>query len=193
MLRILLFEESRDRAELVREGLARAGHDVVATIGSALDLMPAVERARPDVIVIDTDSPTRDAIEHLCVVTQSSPRPIVMFSGDGGGEAIREALRAGVSAYIVDGIEPARVRAIVEVAVARFEEFQRMRDDLAEAQARLRERKLVERAKGLLMAQRGCGEDEAYHALRKLAMQKKRRLGEVAEQLIEAAALLGKA
>ena len=192
-MRILLFEESRDRAELVREGLARAGHDVVVTIGSAMDLLPAIERARPDVIVIDTESPSRDAIEHLCVVTQSSPRPIVMFASDDRGDAIREALRAGVSAYIVDGIEPARVRAIIEVAVARFEEFQRMRGDLADAQAKLRERKLVERAKGLLMTQRGLAEDEAYHALRKLAMQKKQRLGEIAQQLIDAAELLRKA
>lgn len=193
MLRVLLFEESHDRAELVREGLARAGHDVVVTIGSALELLPAIERARPDVIVIDTESPSRDAIEHLCVVSQSSPRPIVMFASDDRSDAIREALRAGVSAYVVDGLDPARIRSIIEVAVARFEEFQGMREDLAEARLKLRERKLVERAKGLLMTQRGLGEDEAYHALRKLAMQKKLRLGEIAEQLIDAAELLGKA
>ena len=193
MLRILLFEESLDRAVLVREGLARAGHDVVATIDSAFELLPAIERARPDVIVIDTESPTRDAIEHLCVVSQSSPRPIVMFASDDRAHSIREAVRAGVSAYIVDGLDPVRVRSIIDVAVARFEEFQRMREDLAEANQKLEERKLVERAKGLLMTQRGFAENEAYHALRKLAMSKKRRLGEVAQQLIDAAELLGKA
>lgn len=192
-MRILLFEESHDRAELVREGLARAGHDVVMTIGSAIDLLPAIERTRPDVIVIDTESASRDAIEHLCVVTQSSPRPIVMFASDDRSNAIREALRAGVSAYIVDGIEPARVRAIIEVAIARFEAFQRMREDLAEAQLKLRERKLVERAKGLLMTKRGLSEEAAYQALRRAAMQKKQRLGEIAQQLIDAAELLGKA
>lgn len=193
MLRILLFEESADRAEAVREGLARAGHDVVATIDSAFDLLPAIERARPDVIVIDTDSPTRDAIEHLCVVSQASPRPIVMFASDGRSDSIREAVRAGVSAYVVDGLDPARVRSIIEVAVARFEEFQRIRADLAEANLKLEQRKLVERAKGLLMKQRGLAEDEAYHALRRLAMSKKLRLGEIAQQLIDAAELLGKA
>ncbi len=193
MLRILLFEESPDRAELVREGLARAGHEVVVTIDSAFDLLPAIERAQPDVIVIDTESPSRDAIEHLCVVSQSSPRPIVMFASDDRSAAIREALRAGVSAYVVDGLEPSRVHSIIAVAVARFEEFQRMREDLADAQQKLRERKLVERAKGLLMKERGLAEDAAYHALRKLAMQKKLRLGELAQQLLDAAEMLGKA
>lgn len=191
MPRILLFEESVDRAAVVREGLARAGHDVVATIDSALELLPAIERVRPDVIVIHTESPTRDAIEHLCVVSQSSPRPIVMFARDERADSIREAMRAGVSAYVVDGLEPARVRSIVEVAVARFEEFQRMRERLAKAKLKLEERKLVERAKGLLMKQRALAEDEAYHALRKLAMSKKLRLGEVARQVIDTAELLG--
>jgi response regulator NasT len=193
MLRVLLFEESPDRAELVREGLARAGHDVVATIASAMELQSAIERVRPEVIVIDTESPTRDTIEHLCVVSQSSPRPIVMFSADDRSEAIREAVRAGVSAYVVDGLDPARVRSIIEVAVARFEEFQRVREDLAQAQLKLRERKLVERAKGLLMKERGLDEDQAFHALRRLAMRRKLRLGELARQLVDAAELLGKA
>jgi len=192
-MRVLLVEELPDRAEEVREGLVRAGHEVVGAIDSPLELLRAIERTRPDVIVIDTDSPTRDAIEHLCVVSQHSPRPIVMFSSDDRSDAIREAVRAGVSAYVVDGLDPARVRPIIEVAVARFEAFQKMRGELADANEKLEERKFVERAKGLLMQSRSLTEDEAYHALRKLAMAKKQRIGEVAQQLIEAADLLGKA
>ncbi len=192
-MRVLLVEELPDRAEEVREGLVRAGHEVVGAIDSPLELLKAIERTRPDVIVIDTDSPTRDAIEHLCVVSQHSPRPIVMFSSDDRSDSIREAVRAGVSAYVVDGLDPARVRSIIEVAVARFESFQKMREDLAEANEKLEERKFVERAKGILMRSRSLSEDEAYHALRKLAMSKKQRVGEVAQQLIEAADLLGKA
>jgi response regulator NasT len=114
-----------------------------------------------------------------------------MFSSDGAPETIREAVRAGVSAYVVDGMEPDRIRAIIDVAVAQFEDFQRLREELAEANLRLAERKLVERAKGLLMKSRSLDEEAAYALLRKFAMDRKLRLGEVAQQLIDAADLLG--
>lgn len=191
-MRVLVVDESEERATLIREALAGAGHEVSAVLSSPFDLLRAAETLRPDVIVVDTDSPTRDVLEHLVVVTQSTPRPIVMFASDAGGQAIRDAVRAGVSAYVVDGMDPARVNSIVEVACARFDEFQRLRTELAEANLKLTERKLVERAKGLLMRTRGLSEDAAYHALRKLAMAKKQRLGEVAQHVIDAADLLGK-
>jgi len=191
MLRVLVVEESRERAQAVREGLVRAGHKVVGAIASPLELLGAIERTRPDVIVIDTESPTRDTIEHLCVVSQSSPRPIVMFSGDERSEAIREAVRAGVSAYVVDGLDPARVRPIIEVAVARFEEFQRMRSELGAAQQKLLERKLIERAKGILMKSRGLDEAAAYNALRRMAMDRNKRISEVARTVVEIENLLG--
>lgn len=187
-----LAEDLEERAETLRDGLARAGHEVVASLSSPLELLRAVERLRPDVIVIDTESPTRDVLEHLVIVSQSSPRPIVMFASDSGGEAIREAVRAGVSAYVVDGLDAGRVNSIVEVACARFDELQRLKVELADANLKLSERKLVERAKGLLMQSRGLSEDQAYHALRKLAMSKKQRLGDVAQQVIDTAELLGK-
>jgi response regulator NasT len=192
-MRVLVVDESDERAALLREALTAAGHEVAASIASPLALLHAVEAQRPDVIVIDTDSPTRDVLEHVVIVSQASPRPIVMFSSDAGGEAIRDAVRAGVSAYVVDGLDASRVSSIVEVACARFEEFQRLRVELAEANLKLSERKLVERAKGLLMRSRGLSEDEAYHALRKLAMAKQQRLGETAQQFIDAADLLGSA
>ena len=188
-----LAEDLEERAETLREGLVRAGHEVVASLSSPLELLRAVEQLKPDVIVIDTESPTRDVLEHLVIVSQSSPRPIVMFASDSGGEAIREAVRAGVSAYVVDGLDAGRVNSIVEVACARFDDLQRLKVELAEANLKLSERKVVERAKGLLMQSRGISEDEAYHALRKLAMSRKLRLGDVAQQLIDTATLLGKA
>lgn len=191
-MRVLVVDESEERAAILREGLAMAGHEVAASLSSPLELLRAVEALRPDVIVIDTESPTRDVLEHLVIVSQSSPRPIVMFATDSGGETIREAVRAGVSAYIVDGLDAGRVNSIVQVACARFEQFQRLKAELAEANLKLSERKLVERAKGLLMHSRGISEDDAYHALRKLAMSKKLRLGDVAQQLIDSAELLGK-
>lgn len=191
-MRVLVVDDSDERAALLREALTAAGHEVAASIASPLELLRAVETQQPDVIVIDTESPTRDVLEHVVIVSQSSPRPIVMFSSDAGGDSIRDAVRAGVSAYVVDGMDASRVSSIVEVACARFEEFQRLRIELAEANLKLSERKLVERAKGLLMQSRGLSEDDAYHALRKLAMAKKQRLGETAQQLIDAASLLGK-
>jgi response regulator NasT len=192
-MRVLIVDESDERAAVLREGLAKAGHDVAATLSSPLALLARVEELKPDAIVIDTESPSRDVLEHLVVVSESSPRPIVMFASDGRGEAIRSAVRAGVSAYVVDGLDAARVKAIVEVACARFAEFQRLKTELAEANLKLEERKLVERAKGLLMRSRGLSEAEAYQALRRLAMGRKQRLGELARALIEAAELLGKA
>ena len=192
-MRILVVDESEERAAILREGLVVAGHEVIASLASPLELLRAVEELQPDVIVIDTESPTRDVLEHVVIVSQSSPRPIVMFASDRGGEKIREAVRAGVSAYVVDGLDGTRVNTIVEVACARFEEFQRLKTELAEANLKLTERGLVERAKGLLMDARAMSEDDAYHALRKLAMSKKLRLGEVAQQVLDAAKLLGKA
>jgi response regulator NasT len=195
-MRILVVDESDERAALLGEALTAAGHEVIATLSSPLELLRAVDALRPDVIVIDTESPTRDVLEHVVIVSQSSPRPIVMFASDAGGTAIRDAVRAGVSAYIVDGLDASRVNSIVEVACARFEEyqreFQRLKIELAEANLKLSERKLVERAKGLLMQSRGLSEDEAFHSLRKLAMSKKLRLGDVAKQVIDTAELLGK-
>jgi len=191
-MRVLVVDESDERAALLSDALTAAGHEVVATLSSPLELLRAVETKLPDVIVIDTESPTRDVLEHVVIVSQSSPRPIVMFASDSGGMAIRDAVRAGVSAYVVDGMDSNRVNSIVEVACARFEEFQRLKIELAEANLKLSERKLVERAKGLLMQSRGLSEDDAYHALRKLAMAKKQRLGDVAQQVIDTAELLGK-
>src|SRR5688572_6758998 len=192
-MRVLVVDESDERAALLRDALTSAGHEVAASLSSPLELLRAVETLRPDVIVIDTESPTRDVLEHVVMVSRSSPRPIVMFSSDAGGDAIRDAVRAGVSAYVVDGLDSGRVNSIVEVACARFDEFQRLKYELADANLKLSERKLVERAKGILMKSRGLSEDDAFHALRKLAMSKKVRLGEVAQQVIESAELLGKA
>lgn len=190
-MRVLVVDESPERAEILREGLRRAGYEVTASLSSPLSLLKTIEELQPDVIVIDTESPSRDVLEHLVVVTRHTPRPVVMFATDGAPETIREAMRAGVSAYVVDGLDAARVKAIVDVAVARFENFQNLRGQLAEANLKLSERKLVERAKGLLMKARGLDEESAYGLLRRFAMDRKLRMSEVAQQLIDAADLLG--
>jgi response regulator NasT len=190
-MRVLVVDESPERAELLREGLRLAGHEVTATLSSPLALLKTIDELAPDVIVIDTESPSRDVLEHLVFVSQHTPRPVVMFASDGAPETIRAATRAGVSAYVVDGLDASRIKAIVDAAVARFEDFQALRTQLAEANLKLSERRLVERAKGLLMKSRGLDEEAAYGALRKMAMDRKLKLADVAQRVVDAADLLG--
>ncbi|MEW5783275.1 MAG: ANTAR domain-containing response regulator [Pseudomonadota bacterium] len=190
MANILVIDESRQRAMEVCTGLIKAGHQVAAVLPSALDLISRIEEIKPDIILIETESPSRDTLEHLAVMSQSMPRPVVMFSQDGNSETIRSAIKAGVAAYVVDGFEIDRLKPVVEVAIARFEELQTLRRELAETSRKLSERKIIEKAKGILMKTRGMDEDAAYAALRKLAMEKSQPLGKVAASLVEMAELL---
>jgi response regulator NasT len=190
-MRVLLIDESADRAEVLRATLESAGYEVTASLSSSLALLKTIDQLQPDVIFIDTDSPSRDVLEHLVMISRHTPRPVVMLAADRDPETIRAATRAGVSAYVVDGVDEGRLRVVVGAAVARFEEFQALRCQLAEANLKLTERKLVERAKGLLMKSRGIDEEAAYAALRKAAMDRNLKLGEVAQRIVDAADLLG--
>ncbi len=190
-MRVLVVDESAERAEVLGDGLRLAGHEVTATLTSPIALLKTIDEIKPDVIVIDTESPSRDVLEHLVVMSQHTPRPVVMFATDPAPETIRKAVRAGVSAYVVDGLDPARVKTIVDVAVARFEDFQALRTQLAQANLKLSERKLIERAKGMLMKARGLDEEAAYELLRKFAMDRKLKIADVAQQLLDSAELLG--
>lgn len=190
-LRVLLVDETFDRAALLKHALQEAGCKIAAHVSSSTDLPGLVAELKPDLIILDTESPDRDTLENLCVIRRDQPRPIVMFTHDDDSEKIRAAIRAGVSAYVVDGLKSERLRPIMEVAIARFNEFQAMRVDLEKAESQLSERKDVERAKGILMKQRGWTEEEAYQALRKAAMDKGSRLADVARQLVEITELLG--
>jgi response regulator NasT len=189
-LSVLLVDDDPERAAIVEPALREAGYDVVTVVDTATEMLAQVRARRPDVIIIDRDSPDRDTLEHVCMITRDDPRPIVMFTQDKDQTLMREALKAGVSAYVVDGLSVERVRPIVEVALARFEQWQSLRRELDQAQANLAERKLIERAKGIVMKQRGCSEDEAYRALRKMAMDRGKRLVSVAETLVAAEDLL---
>lgn len=189
-MRVLVVDESAERAEVLRAALLLAGYEVTASLTSPLTLLKTIERLEPEVIVIDTDSPSRDVLEHLVMVSRHTPRPVVMFASDATPETIRAATRAGVSAYVVDGLDEKRIRAIVDVAVARFDELQDLRGRLAQANSKLAERKLIERAKGLLMKSRRLDEEAAYAALRKAAMDRNLKLSEVAQRIVDAADLL---
>jgi response regulator NasT len=190
-MRVLVVDKSAERAELLRAALLLAGHEVTASLSSPRALLHTIEQLQPDVIVINTDSPSRDVLEHLVMVSQHTPRPVVMFTSDGSEQAIRAATRAGVSAYVVDGLDQHRIKTIVDVAVARFEEMQDLRDQLTEANTQLAERKVIERAKGLLMKSRNLDEQAAFATLRKAAMDRKLKLSEVAQRIVDAADLLG--
>jgi response regulator NasT len=189
-LRVLVVDDDTERSDLLRTALQDAGYEVVAEVDSAVDIVAQVRAVKPDVIVIDRDSPDRDTLEHVCMITRDEPRPIVMFTQDHNQALMREALQAGVSAYVVDGLAAERVQGIVNVAVARFEQWQGLREELNQAQASLAERKVIDRAKGILMKQRRCSEDEAYRLLRKTAMDRNERLVQVAHNIIAMASLL---
>lgn len=165
--------------------------EVVALASATDDLLAAVNRYQPDVVIIDMDAPNRDTLENLRTVQAHTPRPMVMFSQDDDSENIRRAVQAGVSAYVVDGLQAKRVRPILDAAIARFEQLRALETELDKTRNQLAERKVIDRAKGLVMAQRGISEDEAYQLLRKAAMQRNQRLAEVAEGIVAAAEILG--
>ncbi len=192
MLKVLLVDDTPDRASALKAALSEMeGVEVACTLESPLELLDGVSKHTPDIVLIDTRSPSRDVLEQLAAVSSSAPRPVVLFTEDGQGDAIRSALKAGVSAYIVDGLAPDRLHPIMRIAMERFETDQALRAELEDAKARLADRKLVDRAKGILMKHRALGEDEAYAALRSLAMERGIRIGEAAKQVIDVAALLG--
>ena len=192
MLKVLLVDDTSDRASALKAVLsAMEGVELACTLDSPLELPDQVAHHQPDIVLIETESPSRDVLEQLAAVSTSAPRPVVMFTDDAQGDAIRSALRAGVSAYIVDGISPERLDPIMRVAMERFEADQALRAELRDAKDRLADRKLVERAKGILMKHRGLDEEAAYAALRNLAMERGLRIGEVARQVIDVAGLLG--
>lgn len=189
-LSVLLVDDDPARAAIVEPALRAAGYEVVTVVDTATEMLTQVRVMRPDVIIIDSDSPDRDTLEHVCMLTRDDPRPIVMFTQDADRTLMHEALKAGVHAYVVDGLSAERVQPVVNVALARFEQWQALRQELGQAQASLAERKVIERAKGILMKQRRCDEEEAYRLLRKTAMDKNQRLAQVAENIIEMARLL---
>ncbi|HYA36690.1 MAG TPA: ANTAR domain-containing protein [Candidatus Methylomirabilis sp.] len=189
-VRVMVVDESPARAESLRQALLELGYRVIACIGPDEHIPTRVRETQPDVIIIDVDSPDRDTLEHLCVIDRDQPRPVVLFTHDDDRDKIRAAMRAGVSAYVVRGLSSERVQPVIEVAMARFQEFQALRRRLDQANASLAERKRIERAKGILMKSRGCAEDEAYRLLRKMAMDRGKRVADIADTLIAAEDLL---
>jgi len=180
-----------ERSRQLRIGLLAGGFNLVATLPADTFLRERLAQLQPDMIIVDAESDARDALEHVVMATRDERRPIVLFTNDDDTRHVREAVAAGVCAYIVAGLAPARIRPILEVAMARFQHEQGLRRELADAKTALQERKVIDRAKGLLMQRQGLTEQAAYEKLRKAAMDKGLRLGEVAQRMLDAADLLG--
>ena len=184
-----LLQVQRSRA--LRIGLLQNNFNLVASLPADMYLGERLAQLQPDLIIVDAESEARDALEHVVMATRDARRPIVMFTNDEDTSHVKDAVAAGVCAYIVAGLAPQRIRPILDVAMARFAHEQALRAELADARTELQERKTIDRAKGLLMQRQGLTEQAAYEKLRKTAMDKGLRLGEVARRMLEMVDLLG--
>lgn len=189
-LKIVVIDENRIRASVIEAGLIDAGHSDVALVHDIAGIAAKVEALQPDVIVIDLGNPNRDMLENMFQLSRAVKRPIAMFVDHSDTVSIEAAVEAGVSAYVVDGLRKERIKPILDMAISRFRAFSRMERELEDARSELESRKLVERAKGILMRSRGMSEPDAYALLRKTAMNQNRKVSEIAQSLILAAGLL---
>lgn len=188
--RIVIIDDSPVRLAILEDGLHEAGHDAIVRLSGTDRILERVVQAEPDVIIIGLDDPGRDVLEQMFQVSRAVPRPVAMFVDHSDSEAIEAAMDAGVSAYVVDGLRKERVKPILETCVSRYRAFSRLRDELERTRERLEDRKVIDRAKGLLMQHRGLSEADAYALLRKTAMNEKLKLSDVARALVAAADLL---
>lgn len=183
-LGIMLVDDQPERAEMVCRQLRAAGYNLLVHLNSAEGLLQQVDTHRPDIVLIDIESPDRDILESLSIINRRNPTPVAMFSARGGTDFITRAVEAGVSAYMAEGLSAERVAPAIEIAMAQFRSYQQLRLSLERTQKQLNERKTIERAKGLLMAKKNLDEQAAHKTLRNLAMNSNSTMLAVAEQII---------
>lgn len=184
-------QQQLERSRSLHMGLLQAQYDVVATLPADVFLSERIAQLRPDLIIVDAESEARDALEHVVVATRDERRPIVLFTNDQDTTHVPDAVAAGVCAYIVEGLAPQRIRPILQVAMARFRHEESLRAELKDARDELKDRKTIDRAKGILMQRQALSEKDAYDRLRKLAMDKGIKMVQIAQRMIDAAELLG--
>jgi two-component system, response regulator / RNA-binding antiterminator len=187
---ILIIDENHVRAAIIQDGLREAGHANVRWLNETGNLLKRIADIDPDVIIIDLESPNRDVLEQMFQVSRLVRRPIAMFVDQSDSASIRDAMMAGVSAYVVDGLRKDRVKHILDMCVQRFDVFSRLQEELHEAKTALADRKVIDRAKGVLMAAKSLSEQEAYVLMRKAAMDQKKRLVEIARAVVMAQDML---
>ncbi|WP_058273942.1 ANTAR domain-containing response regulator [Ruegeria atlantica] len=189
-LTVVVVEQNQERAFAIVDALKESGDVDVSVIGNFSGLARRIAMHSPDIVLIDIDNPSRDMLEELTVASGPMERPVAMFVSGAAGGLAKAAVEAGVSAYVVDGLQAERIKPVIDTAIARFQVLRQMRTELAETRRALEERKVIDRAKGLLMKAKGVSEDEAYALLRKTAMNQNRRVADVAEALVTASGLL---
>jgi len=183
-LSILLIDDNDERAHAFKSALQKSRYDVVHLSSPTSGLLREVDALQPDIIVIDIESPSRDVLDSLHTISNFAPKPVVMFSDEEDTEIINQSVRSGVTAYIVGDTDPKRVRSILDAAVARFDEFQKLRKELDDTKQALEARKIIDQAKRMFMEQRGLDEQQAYAAMRKMAMDAGQKLEDMARTLI---------
>ncbi|WP_027133483.1 ANTAR domain-containing response regulator [Geminicoccus roseus] len=191
-LAVLIIDEDHIRASIIEAGLREAGHDKVTLVHDMVGIARRIAEINPDVIIIDLGNPDRDMLENMFQLSRAVQRPIAMFVDRSDASSIQRAVDAGVSAYVVDGLKRERVKPILDMAVSRFNAYSRLVRELEDARSELENRKLIERAKAILMNSRGCSEEAAYALLRRTAMNQNRKIVEIAQSLVTAASLLDK-
>jgi len=180
-----------ERSRSLRIGLLESGYNVVAVLPADVFLPDRLAQIAPDMVIVDAESGARDTLEHVVVATRDARRPIVLFTNDEDTTHVGAAIAAGVTAYVVAGLAADRVKPVLDVALARFQHEEALRRELADAKSQLSDRKVIDRAKGILMKRQGLPENEAYAVLRKAAMDKGLKLAEVAQRIVDVADLLG--
>jgi response regulator NasT len=190
-LKIAVVDESAARAAMIAEGLREAGFSDIDLLLERNGLVARLAALEPDVVLINLENPGRDVLEESFAISRALARPIAMFVDQSDERSIAEAVDAGISAYVVDGLRKERIKPVLELAVRRFNAFSRLQQELRDAKSALAERKTVDKAKALLMKRRGIDEPAAYALLRKQAMDSGRRVADVADALLTAEALLG--
>jgi response regulator NasT len=183
----LIIESQPARLAMLLPALEAADCEVMASLNSARSLDVQVAALRPDIVIIAQDSPDRDTLEHICVANQDCPRPIVMFTDDARPESIRAATQAGVTSYVVDGLDAARIRPILDVAMSRFQAYQALHDELEQTRQQLAERKMIDQAKAQLIRETGASETEIYREMRRAAMDRGVRIVDIARQILQKA------
>jgi response regulator NasT len=188
--KIVIVDESPIRAAILEEGLREAGFTGVTHISEMHNLLARIYAVDPDVILIDLENPSRDVLEQMFQVSRAVRRPIAMFVDQSDSASIQASVDAGVSAYIVDGLKKERIKPILDLCISRFNAFSKLQDELERTKSALEDRKVIDRAKGILMKLKGLNEDEAYVLLRSTAMREKKKIGEIAQSIVTAAELL---
>ncbi len=188
--KIVIVDESPIRAAILKEGLRDAGFTSVEHIPEMHNLLARIYALDPDVILIDLENPSRDVLEQMFQVSRAVRRPIAMFVDQSDAASIQQSVEAGVSAYIVDGLRKERIKPILDLCISRFNAFSKLQDELDRTKSALEDRKVLDRAKGLLMKAKGLTEEEAYVLIRSTAMREKKKIGEIAQSIITAAELL---